>query len=73
MTGGTLYTSECAKQLSRPLLVVALEELPGLDEVIAWIDRNEISVLNIAGPRASQAPGLYDAAVQFLLSLVRYG
>ena len=34
-----------------------------------WLKANEVSVLNVAGPRESNAPGLYRAARRFLLRL----
>lgn len=61
ITGGTLLTDNLAKCLSRPLL--HLSEADGSateqEELLRrFIDQNEISTLNVAGPRESGEPGV---------------
>lgn len=67
---GTAFTIEEAERLGRPVRQV---ELPaGVAEVRrvrTWLDEHDVSVLNVAGPRESNAPGLYEAARRFLLRL----
>jgi hypothetical protein len=67
-TGGTLLTLKVAGKLKKPHLVVDLRELDGSDNerVLAWIRDEKIGVLNIAGPRESEALGVHDTAVGFL-------
>ena len=50
--------------------MVALEE--GIEPAAfrAWLDRNQIAVLNVAGPRESKRPGVYAAACRCLESLL---
>lgn len=38
-------------------------------ETARWLKARNVSVLNVAGPRESNAPGLYAAAQRFLLCL----
>lgn len=60
---GTDLTLDCCRQQGRPHLVVDLDE-PGASETVReWLRRlgDEIT-LNVAGPRESEAPGVYDAA-----------
>jgi Circularly permutated YpsA SLOG family len=69
LTGGSLYTRETADRLSRPCLHLDLEALAGEDAAAAaraWLDRNAVSVLNVAGPRASKDPEIYGLASSLL-------
>ncbi len=35
-------------------------------EGLGWLEAYSIQVLNVAGPRESEAPGIYEAARAFL-------
>ncbi len=60
-SGGTALTIAFARKLRKPCLVVDLREAqPELDKITGWLKANNIAVLNVAGPRASHAPGVYD-------------
>jgi hypothetical protein len=37
--------------------------------VRAWLQANRVAVLNIAGPRESKRPGIYQRARDFLVQL----
>lgn len=60
----------------RPMLMVDLERPVAGPLVHDWIDQVRWAVgtgellLNVAGPRESEAPGLYDAATTFLQQLL---
>jgi hypothetical protein len=58
--GGTLLTRECAVRHSRPFLVIS--ETADLGRSVAalraFLERHHVEVLNVAGPRESEAPGL---------------
>lgn len=60
LTGGTALTQELALRHSRPLLV--LQERDGVeqeaDRLAAFFKQHPVKVLNIAGPRESEAPRL---------------
>jgi len=74
LSGGSLYTGEVADQLGRTCLHVDPYEdtIEGSAAVaIAWLDRNDIKVLNVAGPRASKDPGVHDRAVDVLRIVLR--
>ena len=66
LDGGTASTADHARQVGKPYLVVALEA--GIEPAAfrAWLDRNQIAVLNVAGPRESKRPGVYAAAIHCL-------
>jgi hypothetical protein len=69
-TGGTALTVEYALNLERPLRVVDLLAPAAPEEVREWITEEEIVVLNVAGPRESSSPGIYDEAADFLRALL---
>lgn len=62
--GGTAYTVRCAEATGRPLLVLRLDDDAGdpVAAILDWATANAITVLNVAGPRESQRPGIGDAA-----------
>ena len=70
-TGGTFDTIESAKKFKKPHLVVDLSESSSSDvkKVLEWGRTNNVRVLNVAGPRESKAPGIYDRAAKFLVQL----
>lgn len=70
LTGGTLLTKNTAQKKGKPFLVVDLDDSPDPEAVKCWLEANEIRVLNVAGPRASQAPRIYEKATRFLLRLL---
>ena len=57
---GTLLTIADAKQQEKPHLIIRLTERDGaVGEIREWISRENIRVLNIAGPRESNSPGIH--------------
>lgn len=58
-SGGTKLTIDLATRHSRTCLVVDLREDLDPTTVEEWLAENSISSLNVAGPRESQAPGIY--------------
>lgn len=69
MTGGTSLTNRIARELGRPLLRVRLDIAVDYGKIANWIAENSIAVLNIAGPRGSSHPELYDEAYDVLYKL----
>ena len=70
LDGGPALTACHARQIGKPCLVVALEE--GIEPAAfrEWLAANHIQVLNVAGPRESQRPGVYAAAYRCLETLL---
>lgn len=56
-SGGTLLTIELAKALKKPLLILDLKTATEIASFKLWLQKNNIAILNIAGPRESLAPG----------------
>jgi hypothetical protein len=69
--GGTKVTVDCAKKHGRPALVVPLDGEPGVGDVLEWLELHGIKNLNIAGPRESKCPGVYQLALDFLRVLFK--
>ncbi len=58
---GTALTAELASALGRPLLVLDVGPEGTVDEAVRFIDAlPQRDRLNFAGPRESQAPGIYS-------------
>ncbi|HHE33045.1 MAG TPA: molybdenum cofactor carrier [Chlorobaculum parvum] len=69
VSGGTKLTVECARKYARPCMIVDLRENADAEAVAEWIGENGIEVLNVAGPRASDAPGIGEMARRFVLEV----
>ncbi len=70
MTGGTFLTKCYCEKLSKPSLCIAIKR-PGPDRrVLAWLAEHHVRVLNIAGPRASKHPWIYDSAKRYLTRIL---
>jgi len=65
LKGGTALTAQLARDRHKPLLVVDLDTARPA-EVETWLQRHRPCTLNVAGPRESQAPGIYAQSRAFL-------
>jgi hypothetical protein len=73
LTGGTALTRQLALELGRPHLVIdpsCASAAEAVRQVRRWIDEHDIAVLNVAGPRESECPGIYGRARSLLLALL---
>lgn len=68
--GGTALTRVFAMKEGKPCLVVDLNTGPSVAEAKAWLRAHGIRVLNVAGPRSSTIPGIYELACRFLETLL---
>jgi hypothetical protein len=68
--GGTLLTCELARRHGKPLLIVDLGQDPDPAAFRRWLDTNAVRVLNVAGPRESQRPGIGAMAHIFLRTVL---
>jgi hypothetical protein len=75
LSGGTALTAAHARRLGKPLLAIdvaasTIDTTHHIRHVACrvreWIVRNNISVLNVAGPRASQNQGIYGKTLKLL-------
>ena len=69
--GGTSLTVALAKKLGKPYRMGDLDQGSKTKAGIRnWGAENKIQILNVAGPRESEAPGIYNQAVQLLAGLL---
>jgi hypothetical protein len=69
LTGGSEYTQKMAKKHQKPCLHVNLSQTKVHEAgavIMIWLTGNGVSVLNVAGPRASKDPSIYNYAVEVL-------
>jgi hypothetical protein len=71
LTGGSALTREFAKQLRKSWIHLDMKELSlseASDMLQVWIKKNKVNVLNVAGPRESKDPMIYEATFALLES-----
>jgi len=68
--GGTALTIHTARRLHKPHRVIDLTTQPDPRAVALWISQVGITVLNVAGPRESTCPGIYDEAFGWLQQML---
>ncbi len=69
LTGGSTLTRRIATFKGRPWIHIDLNVVNAFDAaniISSWIGMNDIEILNIAGPRASKDPGIYQATTVIL-------
>ncbi len=65
-SGGTELTLRLAQRHRRPHRMVDLCTPCSPDEVRRWLQAQPVEVLNVAGPRESQSPGIGALAREFI-------
>ena len=73
LTGGSELTEKYAGKHDRPCLHINLDKMSHLEaalKIATWIMENKTDVLNVAGPRASKDPKIYQAVSDILESAV---
>ncbi len=71
LQGGTLATKAFAQKLGKAHLLIQVDGQtpPGAAALLsAWLGQHSIQTLNVAGPRESKRPGVYDLTRQLLTS-----
>ncbi len=69
LTGGSLFTWKVAGKHRRPVLVAELYRFSqenAADKAREWLKIAGASVLNVAGPRASKEPAVYQETYDLL-------
>lgn len=66
LDSGTAHTAQLAEQLEKPYLIADVDSPPTIAEIEAWLSRYDIKTLNVAGPRESKRPGIYEQAALLL-------
>lgn len=69
LSGGTALTHAYAVKAQKPVLMVDVSDISLPDAAVSvrsWLLSGKIRVLNVAGPRESQAPGIYTRTAALL-------
>lgn len=76
LSGGTLLTRIFADERGKPCLTIDLSQLgsdgrrqQAIADVKDWLDAEGVTILNVAGPRESQNPGIAGESQAFLQSV----
>ena len=67
LSAGTALTLKFVRRHRRPHLMVNVDLPPHPDRIRAWFGEQRIRVLNVAGPRESNHPGIQEASTALLL------
>ncbi|THB78538.1 MAG: molybdenum cofactor carrier [Desulfobulbaceae bacterium] len=76
LTGGSALTERIARDLSKPCMHIDFTQFQGdhsLKQVALWLAAEDVAVLNVAGPRSSSDPGIYQRARSFIEKLLAEG
>ena len=72
-TGGTALTIDFTEKLGKSSLVFDLAEESEPPVIADWLSDQRVSILNVAGPRESTTPGIYDLTFTLLHRVLRAG
>jgi hypothetical protein len=70
LSGGTALTRAAAEGRGRPVLHVRPSDTAPTSTIRDWGTDYNVQVLNVAGPRASEVDGIYEAARKMLDDLL---
>lgn len=71
LTGGTALARRVADELGRPCRVADPDDPRAPQAIAAWLRDHAVETLNVAGPRESGQPGIYERAARLLRSALR--
>ena len=71
LTGGTALTIALARRHGKPFFILDVARAVDVEALIEWIESSNVEVLNVAGSRESQRPGIYAEAKRIVDSLLR--
>jgi len=66
LKGGTALTVRLAKKHGKPYLILDPARQEEAKKLRKWLRIYAITVLNVAGPRESESPGIYERSLSFL-------
>lgn len=70
VTDGTILTITEVERLNKSHYIIDISKDLAEDDIIHWINDSNILILNIAGPRESQCPGIYLESKAILKKLL---
>jgi hypothetical protein len=69
-SGGTGFTVQMAIKHKKPLLIFDFKKKFEPNTILDWGRTHNIKILNVAGPRESKFPGIYEKAKKLLESIL---
>ena len=76
VTGGSKLTKKLAEKHKRPFLHIDLNKTPAFiaaSEINNWVIKHGIEILNVAGPRASKDPKIYEDTTYIIQGVILLG
>lgn len=70
VTDGTILTLHELQERNKHHFIFNLANPPEPSQVCSWIEKNNIKILNVAGPRESQSPGIYSQTLMTLGKII---
>lgn len=73
LSGGSSSTRRLAKKHYHPWIHVDMDEISlqdAADKIRGWLKENNIKILNVAGPRASKDPRIYQTSLEVLKATI---
>jgi hypothetical protein len=73
LSGGSAFTRTVAQRLGKPMLHLDLASIDietARYQLIGWLWVNKITILNVAGPRASSDPNIYHQTFSLLTAVL---
>jgi hypothetical protein len=71
VTDGTLLTIAEVKEKNKSYFIVDLSKPQDVSDIITWIKEKDIKILNVAGPRESQSPGVYKSSRELIEKIIK--
>ena len=72
LEGGTFKTFRHTESLGKPCLKIRLTHPGRVERVREWLVHHHVRTLNVAGPRASKEPEIYQRAYDYLVELFSF-
>ncbi|MBC8199345.1 MAG: putative molybdenum carrier protein [Desulfobacteraceae bacterium] len=76
LTGGSKLTKKLAEKHKRPCFHIDLNKTPAFiaaSEINNWVIKHGIEILNVAGPRASKDPKIYEDITYIIQGVILLG
>lgn len=70
LRGGTLLTLQAAKELGKPYFLKDCAAGEDVQDFLQWLRVMKPAILNIAGPRESENPGVYAATLSLMKRMI---
>jgi Circularly permutated YpsA SLOG family len=73
LAGGSSFTWTVAQELNKPVIHIDLNAMTFADAISVgkrWVNAHNVNCINVAGARASEDPGGYDATLAFVSALL---